>query len=359
MGSVKDLSVSKEPKDTYPGIGIFTFSDRYSVFDWGEMPDHIKNKGRALCIIGAYFFERLNDLNINNHYRRLYCAKKPVTLSELKKPTDSMVVNILHVLKPELKGNNYDYSEYKHIYSNYLVPLEVIYRNTLPPGSSIFKRLDNGGIHLKDFGLEKKPVPGQKLKEPFIEFSTKLEITDRFITQDEARDISGLGQEEIERIKELTLLINALITSELDKVGLANEDGKLEFGIDGKRRILVVDVFGTLDECRFTYDDKPVSKEIARDFYRDSTWYKQAEKAKKKDRVNWKSLVKTAPPPLPERLCELISQAYQASCNGITGKQWFDVPTLQEILQEINYIRLTNQKKLNHKEDKCQSQINR
>ncbi len=342
MGSVKDLSVSKEPRDDYPGIGIFTFSDRYSVFDWGEMPDHIMNKGKALCITGAYFFERLNDLNINNHYKGLYYAKKPVPLSELKKPTDSMVVNILRVLKPEIKGVNYDYSIYKHVYSNHLVPLEVIYRNTLPPGSSIFRRLENGSLQRNDLGLEKNPVPGHQLKEPIIEFSTKLEITDRYITQDEAREIAGLGQDEIERIKELTMLINALITRELDRVGLANEDGKLEFGINENRRIVVVDVFGTLDECRFTYEGKPVSKEIARDFYRDSAWYKQAEKAKKKDRVNWKSLVKAAPPPLPERLCELISLAYQASCNGITGKQWFDVPPLQEISQEINYIRLSN-----------------
>lgn len=39
MGSVKDLAVLKEPAGTETGTGRFIFSDRYSVFDWGEMPD--------------------------------------------------------------------------------------------------------------------------------------------------------------------------------------------------------------------------------------------------------------------------------------------------------------------------------
>ena len=57
MGSVKDLEVIKKPKRNEMGIGRFHFSDRYSVFDWGRMPDLIEGKGEALCIMGAYCFE--------------------------------------------------------------------------------------------------------------------------------------------------------------------------------------------------------------------------------------------------------------------------------------------------------------
>ena len=56
MGSVKDLIIIKKPYGNELGIGRFVFSNRYSVFDWGEMPDHIKNKGASLCLISAYFF---------------------------------------------------------------------------------------------------------------------------------------------------------------------------------------------------------------------------------------------------------------------------------------------------------------
>ena len=59
MGSVKDLEIIKKPDKDEHGIGRFHFSDRYSVFDYGEMPDIIENKGKALCMLSAYFFEIL------------------------------------------------------------------------------------------------------------------------------------------------------------------------------------------------------------------------------------------------------------------------------------------------------------
>ena len=47
MGSVKDLEVTEKPAQNAMGVGRFHFSDRYSVFDWGEMPDRINGKGAA------------------------------------------------------------------------------------------------------------------------------------------------------------------------------------------------------------------------------------------------------------------------------------------------------------------------
>lgn len=59
MGSVKDLKILKNAGTNNTGEGVFNFSDRYSVFDWGEMPDTIPDKGAAIAILGAYFFEEL------------------------------------------------------------------------------------------------------------------------------------------------------------------------------------------------------------------------------------------------------------------------------------------------------------
>src|SRR3989338_9657087 len=68
MGSVKDLAVLREPTINTMGSGIFNFSDRYSVFDWGEMPDHIPNKGAALCMMAAWNFEQLSKEGAQTHY---------------------------------------------------------------------------------------------------------------------------------------------------------------------------------------------------------------------------------------------------------------------------------------------------
>ncbi len=338
MGSVKDLVVLKKPEGGRTGIGRFIFSDRYSVFDWGEMPDHIKNKGTALCIIGACLFEKLEEMGIKTHYLGVVEDGKSKRLSELKEPGNCMEIKLLRVIKPEIQENAYDYSVYQNERSNFLVPLEVIYRNSLPEGSSVFKRLKEASLKLEDIGLDEMPLPGQKLENPILDVSTKLEATDRYVTWEEAKNIAGLADDELEEIKRITLLVNELITREARRVGLVNEDGKIELGFDEDRNLMLVDVLGTPDECRFTFEDMPVSKEVARIFYRNTDWCKEVEEAKKKDRVGWKKLVRATPPSLPNRLEELISLLYQACCNEITRKRWFATPPLKEILLEIKEV---------------------
>lgn len=338
MGSVKDLIVLKQPKGVETGTGRFIFSDRYSIFDWGEMPNYIKNKGNALCILGAYYFEKLEDMGIKTHYLGLVEDGKPKRLFELKEPVDCMEIKLLRVIKPPVRDNVYDYSAYKTESSNFLIPLEVIYRNSLPNGSSVFKRLQSGSLLLDDIGLNQMPLPGQKLEKPILDVSTKLESTDRYINWEEATKIAGLSTKEVQQIKRTSLVVNKLITREVAQLGLANEDGKIEFGFDENRNLILVDVVGTPDECRFTFHGVPVSKEVARIFYRNTVWYAEVNDAKKKDRLRWKGLVNSPPPLLPSRLENLISLLYQACANEITRKEWFRTPSLRDIVLEIKEI---------------------
>jgi phosphoribosylaminoimidazole-succinocarboxamide synthase len=335
MGSVKDLKILVPAEQDKMGIGQFHYSDRYSVFDWGEMPDLIAEKGKALCMIGAYFFEKLEDMGVSTHYRGLVSGENAFRLKNLDLPVDTMEIDLVRVLKPEIQGDNYDYSNYKNISSNFLIPLEVIYRNSLPAGSSVFRRLNDGSLQLEEIGLSQMPEPNDVLSEPILDASTKLEITDRYLSWREAQEISGLKDDEIIEIKKVTNRINDLITTHAAQAGLVNEDGKVEFGYDQNRNLILVDILGTPDECRFTYDGIPVSKEVARIHYRKSDWYNEVESAKEKDRANWKSYISSPPPKLPVKLYEQISYLYQSTCNEITGKKWFSAPPLKNILREI------------------------
>ncbi len=335
MGSVKDVVVLREAGVSEPGVGRFIFSDRYSVFDWGEMPDHLLGKGKSLCIATAYFFEKLEDMGIKTHYLGVVEDGKVKRLKDLKEPQNVLEFKLLRVLRPKLVSGRYDYSIYRSERGNFLIPLEVIYRNSLPEGSSVFRRLKEGSLRLEDLGFKEMPEPGRILERPIVDFSTKLEATDRYLSWREAMDICALSEMELNDIKEITLAVDALITKEVERLGLFNEDGKVEFGFDEGRNLVLVDALGTLDECRFSYKGVPVSKEIARIYYRKTDWYKEVADAKSKDRVNWKSLVKVSPPKLPERLAKLISQVYMAYANELTGRDWFDVPPLREILKEI------------------------
>jgi phosphoribosylaminoimidazole-succinocarboxamide synthase len=336
MGSVKDLVVFKNPDGKQPGLGKFVFSDRYSVFDWGEMPDHINDKGKAICVAAAYLFEKLEQMNVPSHYLGVVTNSDSRKLNQTNTPASSMNVKLLRVLKPELRGSSYDYSVYKKEDCNFLIPLEIIYRNSLPAGSSVFKRLKDGSLKLEALGFSSMPEPGHVLEKPILDVSTKLESTDRYISWDEAKEMANLSNDELKKLKEQTLKINDLINQEVGKLGLFNEDGKVEFGFDEGRNIILVDALGTLDECRFTFNGLPVSKEIARIHYRKTDWFKDIESAKKKDIVNWKKEVKNSPPPLPAELANSISLLYKAYTNELTGKQWFTAPPLVDVLNSLN-----------------------
>jgi len=339
MGSVKDLNILKKPNQNESGLGRFIFSDRYSVFDWGEMPDHIDNKGSSLCVSAAYFFEKLEKMGIKTHYVGLVEEGKAKKLEGLKDASDTMEVKLVRVLKPAEKDNIYDYSLYREEQKNLLIPLEIIYRNSLPKGSSVFKRLEDGSLKLKDIGFEKMPIPGQDLEKPLLDVSTKLESSDRYMDWNEAKKIANLSDTEMEELKRITLVINQLIDDEARKIGLKYEDGKIEMAFDEQRRFLIVDVLGTLDECRFTYKGMPVSKEIARIYYRNSDWHKEVVEAKKKYGASWKEKVRTKPSQLPADLKKLISMAYCAFANEISGKDYFkNTLPLGEVLKKVDSI---------------------
>jgi phosphoribosylaminoimidazole-succinocarboxamide synthase len=344
MGSVKDLEVVKKPTKTRIGVGRFHFSDRYSVFDWGEMPDHIDGKGAALCLMGAYCFERLEEKGIRTHYRGLVNEKgKVVFFDELEKPTNVMEFHLVNVYKPKayVEGGKlkYDYSFYTPRLRNFLIPLEIIYRNGLPEGSSVFKRLEQGLVTLEDLGLDHYPKPGERLAKPIFDVSTKFEESDRYLTWREAQQLTGLIDSELEEVKAVLLKVDETITEIAAKANMVNEDGKIELAFDEERRLMVADVVGTLDECRFTYQGFHVSKEIARLYYRRTEWAKEVEQAKQKAKEqgvkDWRTLVKAKPPKLKPKLKTLISQMYMAATNEMTGKRFFEVPRLTEIMKKF------------------------
>jgi phosphoribosylaminoimidazole-succinocarboxamide synthase len=342
VGSVKDLEeIQKATKDKM-GLGRFHFSDRFSVFDWGEMPDLIDKKGQALALMGADCFERLEEKCVRTHYKGLVEDGKAVLFNEIKKPSSIMEVCMVSVYRPETRVENgkltYDYTAYTSNLKNCLIPLEIIYRNGLPEGSSVFKRLESGKVTPQELGLDHYPKPGERLTKPIFDVSTKLEQTDRYLTWDEAAKIAGLTSIEAAAVKVVLAKVNETINEIAARAGLVNEDGKIELAFDNQRRLMVVDVIGTLDECRFTLDGLHVSKEIARQFYKKTEWYKEIEEAKKaadaKGIKDWKSLCKTQPPPLDPQLKAIIGEMYMAAANEMTGRKLFEAPKLTDTVNK-------------------------
>ncbi|HDN73470.1 MAG TPA: phosphoribosylaminoimidazolesuccinocarboxamide synthase [Archaeoglobus sp.] len=331
MGSVKDLIIFKEPKEKI-GKGVFVFSDRFSVFDYGIMPDIIPDKGKSLCISTAYFFEKLESVGIKNHYEGLIENGKLKRLNELENAVEKMQIKLVRVIKPKKKVvSSYDYSIFKTLRSNYLLPLEVIYRNFVSENSSLVRRLKEGKVRPQDYGLS-EIKPNQRLEKPIVEFSTKLEDVDRYISGEEAKEISGISDFELEELKSITLKVNRVITREVERLKLENEDGKIEFAFDDNRELMVVDSVGTLDECRFSFGGIEVSKEILRKYYRRTNWYRKLVRFKGQE--NWRDLV-GSPPRLFSEFKNAIADLYRAFSNELVGIKFFDTPPLKDAIRKI------------------------
>ena len=135
-------------------------------------------------------------MNIKTHYLGVVEDGQVKKLNDVKDTVDTMHVKLVQVIKPKIENNIYDYSQFKNLTGNFLIPLEVIYRNSLPAGSSIFKRLKNGSLSLNETGLEKMPEPNDILENPILDSSTKLEVIDRYLSWEEAQQIAALNDTE-------------------------------------------------------------------------------------------------------------------------------------------------------------------
>ncbi len=339
-GSVKAIETLEPPQDERFGIADMVFSDDYSVFDYGKMPDKIEEKGAALCMMSSYLFERIGNA-VNTHYLGVVNGEGELAkTADLRSPSSRMRILLANKHVPKRMQNAYDYSVFNSSLKNFLIPLEFIYRNSLPAGSSVFRRLKTGELSLEELGLDHFPAEGEKLPFPFLDLSTKLEAFDDYISWHEGKKRAGLAGYEVEDIRQKMLLVNDIISREFEAAGMVNDDGKLEFVMSPSRIVYLGDAVGTLDECRITYKGIQFSKEAARQFYRKEQpeWVEQIEAAKKAGSPDWKALVSIEPIRLPEDLRQIVSHMYTSAANAILGRKLFDAPSLDDVAAEyIDY----------------------
>ncbi|GAB7094794.1 phosphoribosylaminoimidazolesuccinocarboxamide synthase [Halolamina litorea] len=343
MTSVKEFRVDREPTDDELGRGRFVFTDDYSVFDWGRMPDRIPEKGRSLCTMGADNFERLADAGVPTHYRGVVSpddagsdAPPTYDLDAVSGPPRQMAIDLTVVPDLPHGADGYDYDQFHaSAGSHYLVPLEIVFRNEVPIGSSLRARKEP-----EDVGLDRHRWPDEavSLPEPIVEFSTKFEEQDRYLDDDAAAEIAGRA--DLDDLRETALAVNEVITERAAETGFVHEDGKIEcLWVDGEVR--VADVAGTFDENRFAYDGQELSKEVLRQFYKgyDPDWVAAVKDAKAvaeaEGVADWKSFCEESPEPLPADVREVAGEMYAAGTNAYTGREWFEAPAIEDAVDAV------------------------
>ncbi|HAZ13504.1 MAG: hypothetical protein A2X86_13315 [Bdellovibrionales bacterium GWA2_49_15] len=351
---------------------LFHFSNRYSIFDWGEMPDHIEKKGEALAAFTTGCFTMLERPNVwRELVRPILPLLSPAEKAGLERfestgmshhflgkynlsgqklgahvGTDCIGVLPFKVLRPPFQDGHYDYALYNTKPERCLIPLEAIFRFALPEGSSLLKRLKNPEVVL-DLNLDQVPVAGAKFERPLVEFSTKLEPSDRMLRLREAEEISGCGRHEFENLNTHIRLLAYLLQGAFARHEIELQDGKFEFGFGEGRQIILLDAIGP-DELRLEYRGMQLSKEVLRRFYRKTAWFQEWESYKKKNGENqsgpdWKKEARAAvgaPPALPPAFKKSISNMYCALANVVAdgaqiNRPFPEVPELGQVARSL------------------------
>ena len=339
MTSVKNFQVEEPASRDRLGRGRFEFTDDYSVFDWGKMPDRIPEKGASLCTMGAFNFELLEDAGVPTHYRGVVVDDEVEPLAaalDAEEPPQEMAISLTTVPDLPFEDGSYDYDAYyEAVGSHYLVPLEIVFRNRVPVGSSLRKRSDPA-----DHGLDVDEWPDGPvdLPEPVVEFSTKYEKQDRYLDRSEAAEIAGPAS--IDALESLAREVNDLVTEQAADADLTHEDGKIECLYD-EGEVCVADVVGTFDENRFSRDGQQISKEVIRQYHKRTQpeWVDAVSEAKERATAesvaDWKSLCEREPKPLDEDVIQTARNLYCSGTNAYIDRELFDAPSLSEVLETV------------------------
>jgi phosphoribosylaminoimidazole-succinocarboxamide synthase len=382
-GSVKEV-FGIEGKSPY----IFEFSNRYSIFDWGEMPDSLEGKGEALAVMGDLFFRHLARADvwaawqISVAYPKFWRDSLTTSGPYLKLRREGLnhhslglVDETMRPLAPGKKSNRlavqaltrpaalssaeggrvkFDYSAYQSRPENCLVPLEVVFRFGAPEGSSFLERLETIPGYSESFGFTEKPAAGEWFPYPVVEFFTKMEPTDRYLTREEARVVGGLSSSELDDLSALTLLLALRLKDVFSPLGLELWDGKFEFAFlpgEKNRVFQLVDSIGP-DELRLIGSGGVhFSKEFLRRVYRHSPWFDAIATAKRlaKERgvKEWKKICRDelgmSPASLPREALTAATALYPALAEAL-AQNFFgfsvypgqaSVPELCRLMREV------------------------
>jgi len=296
--SVKEIGILRRPtKDRY-GRADFTYQGVYSVFDRGTIKPPVPLDNSTVCIQGGFNFEKLEKEGIPTHYLGLINFNgEKIRSSEIpscvRHPPVTTRLKFVNRIMPKFHEGEWDYGMFgsNAEVKNYVHPIEFMVRNELPESSSVWGRVDRGEITLQDLGLPNGFKKGDLIPEdlkPILDYSTKFEPEDRYISADEARRLLNMSEERFENINNLSRKISRHNTELAASRGFKRLDGKYEYIcipdlFDGNPQDVLADEVCTWHSDRIvTLDGFPISKQNIRNKVKKKNplWFEDLDNAK-------------------------------------------------------------------------------
>lgn len=187
-----------------PDVLLAYYKDDATAFN-AQKRGTIVGKGTMNCTIAAHLFQKLEDQGIPTHL--------------VDQPSQNeMRVRAVKIL-----------------------PLEVVVRNIAAGSLS-----QQTGLAL-----------GTVLKQPLVEFYYKNDaLGDPLLTRDRLLLLELATPEQVDRLREMALHINQILTLFFQQCGITLVDFKLEFGLDRDQTLLLADEISP-DTCRLWNQAEP------------------------------------------------------------------------------------------------------
>jgi len=269
---------SGKVKDVYEldtKLLLFHFTDRVSAYDVPMITD-IKGKGEILCKFAEFWF---HHLDFNNHMLRLD-AKDKMVVKKLK-----------------------------------MIPLECVVRGYLY--GSLYERYSSAP---KLLDLDPNLKLASKLEEPIFDPTTKSNIHDQPISENQILGDKILTKNELRYVKDTSIRLYNQMSEKSNNAGFIMADVKFEFGKDPiTEEIILADSLGP-DEFRMwsieSYKVGEVQVSYDKQYLRD--WLiKVGFKEKLKDAANDGKRV--MPPELPSEVVNELLKKYSYVYDKITN----------------------------------------
>jgi phosphoribosylaminoimidazole-succinocarboxamide synthase len=263
---------------------LLTVTDRISAFDH-VLHEPIPSKGVCLTQLSAFWFDYFKDL-VPSHM---------ITADFEEFPND------LKHHQPVLEGRSMLVKKAK------VFPIECIVRGYI--SGSAWKSYQKDGT-VCGIKLPEGMKESEKFPEPLFTPSTKADTGhDENISYEKMKEI--IGEEDAEKLKELSLRMYKEGSEYARKKGIIIADTKFEFGKIGDQ-IIVVDEVLTPDSSRFWPADEyepgkrqpSFDKQYLRDYLSNTGWDKNSN-----------------PPNLPDEVVNGTKKRYQEAYEKITGEK--------------------------------------
>jgi phosphoribosylaminoimidazole-succinocarboxamide synthase len=290
--SVKTIFVLQRPTESETGIADFQFNPVFSVFDYGTLQPPVPLDNSTIALMAAFNFEQLREAGIESHYLGLVKNGELLSAASAIRQgvaPDTLRVRLVHRLLPTHSAAGWGYSVFQSPVSNhFVVPIEFISRVKIGANSSVWKRIERGDLTLADLGLPSDICPGDPLPHHVLDFSTKYEPEDRYLSTETARELTAFSGERWAKINRATAETSRLMTDFARSRGVEREDGKVEFvTLDHRRELDVLgDAVTTLHEDRLVLDGTDITKQAIRDAVKrwSPEWAAEIDRAKNEAR---------------------------------------------------------------------------